>query len=70
MHAIIDIQILMLNLIDSTHSVIITLYNDAGPVPAPEQLGPVVGAIMNQHGWNLLWFGIFRYGRGGSVELA
>lgn len=59
MHAMIGIQILMINLGKSSRDVISTLYRDAGPVLTPEQLGNVVGAIMNQHAWNLLWFGVF-----------
>ena len=54
MHTMIGIQILTLNLGESPHSVIVNLYSDAGPVPTPEELGPVVAALMNQHGWNLL----------------
>ena len=59
MHAIIGIQILVLNIGDSTHTAISSLYSDTGSIPIPKELGPVVGAIMNQHAWNLLWFGVF-----------
>lgn len=59
MHAMIGIQILALNIGESTHAVIATLYSDPGPIVTPEQLGPVIAGLMNQHGWNLLWFGIF-----------
>jgi len=59
MHAMIGIQILLINLGQSTHEVITSLYSDSGPVSSPLQLGSVVSAIMNQHAWNLLWFGIF-----------
>lgn len=59
MHAMIGAQILYLNLMNSTYTVIGNLYSDSGPKPTPEYLGSVVPALMNQHGWNLLWFGIF-----------
>ena len=59
LHAIIAIQILTLNLGESTYAVITTLYSDTGGVSTPTELGSVVGALMNQHAWNLLWFGIF-----------
>jgi hypothetical protein len=49
-HAMIGIQILVLNLGDSTHAVIAALYSDTGPVSTPEQLGSLVWALMNQHG--------------------
>ena len=58
MHAMIGIQILVVNMRQSTHAVINTLYQDSHQ-STPEHLGPVVGALMNQHGWNLLWFGLF-----------
>lgn len=59
MHAMIGIQIFMLNLGDSPHAVIAGLYSDSGPLPTPDELGSVVAALMNQHAWNLLWFGVF-----------
>jgi len=59
MHALIGIQIFMLNLGDSPRAVITGLYRDAGPVPTPAEPGSVVGALLNQHAWNLLWFGLF-----------
>ena len=58
MHVAIGIQILVVNTQRSTHAVINTLYQDSFQ-STPEHLGPVVGALMNQHGWNLLWFGLF-----------
>lgn len=59
MHAMIGIQILVLNLGDSPNAVIASLYRDSGPVATPDPLGSVVAALMNQHAWNLLWFGVF-----------
>ena len=59
MHAMIGIQILALNLGESTYSVIETLYSDSGDIPTPKELGSVVEGLMNQHAWNLLWFGLF-----------
>lgn len=59
MHAMIGIQILMINLGDSTAAVISTLYSDSGPIKTPPEMGSVATAIMSQHAWNLLWFGVF-----------
>lgn len=59
MHAMIGIQILIINLGDSTEKVISTLYSDTGPIKTPPQMGSVASAIINQHAWNLLWFGVF-----------
>jgi len=59
MHAMIGIQILSINLSHSTTDVINTLYLDSGLVKTPAELGSVVSALMNQHAWNLLWFGMF-----------
>jgi len=59
MHIMFAIQIFMLNIGDSTFAVIQNIYNDAGPVSTPNELGNVINAIMNQHAWNLLWFGVF-----------
>lgn len=59
MHAMIGIQILVINTGQSTYDVITTLYRDSGMVSTPLQLGSVIGAIMTQHAWNLLWFGVF-----------
>lgn len=59
MHAIFGIQILILNMGGSTYDVVQSIYLDAGPVPTPRETGSVIEAIMNQHAWNLLWFGVF-----------
>lgn len=59
MHAMIGIQILSINLGQSTYVVITSLYTDAGPALTPHELGSVTSALMNQHAWNLLWFGVF-----------
>ena len=59
MHAMIGIQILILNLGESPYAVIANLYSDSGPQATPRELGSVVAALMNQHAWNLLWFGVF-----------
>jgi hypothetical protein len=58
MHAMIGLQILWINLGQSSQQVIRSLYLDAGPQATPAQLGSVIGALINQHGWNLFWFGI------------
>ena len=59
MHAMIGIQILSTNLEQSTYAVITNLYADTGSTLTPHELGSVISAIMNQHAWNLLWFGVF-----------
>lgn len=59
MHVMFAIQILMLNIGESTYAVIQGIYSDTGPVATPRDLGSVAGAIMNQHAWNLFWFGAF-----------
>ena len=59
MHAMFGAQIILLNMKHSAYAVIQSIYADTGPVTTPEKLGSVIGAIMNQHGWNLLWFGVF-----------
>lgn len=58
MHAMIGAQILIINLSKSTHDVVASLYQE-GLAATPLQLGSVVDAIVNQHAWNLLWFGLF-----------
>lgn len=59
MHTMIGVQILMLNIGESSYAVITALYSDTGAEKTPKQLGSVIEAIMNQHAWNLLWFGVF-----------
>lgn len=58
MHAMIGIQILLINISQSSQQVIRSLYLDAGPQSTPAQLGSVISGLINQHGWNLLWFGV------------
>ena len=59
MHAMFGIQIILVNMGESPYAVIQTIYADTGPVKTPVDLGSVIQALMNQHGWNLLWFGVF-----------
>lgn len=59
MHIMFAVQIFILNIDESTYSVIKNIYLDSGNKLTPTELGNVVGAIMNQHAWNLLWFGTF-----------
>lgn len=59
MHMMFAIQIFMLNTEESTYAVVQGIYSDAGPITTPEELGSVMGALMNQHAWNLFWFGAF-----------
>ena len=59
MHAMFGAQIIMLNMSESSYAVIQSIYADIGPATTPKELGSVIGALMNQHGWNLLWFGVF-----------
>jgi hypothetical protein len=59
MHIMFAIQIFMLNIGDSTYAVVQNIYSDTGAISTPEELGDVIGALMNQHAWNLLWFGAF-----------
>lgn len=58
MHIAFAYQIFDMNINGSTIDVIDTIYLDAGPVETPRELGSVIGALMNQHAWNLLWFGV------------
>jgi len=59
MHMMFAIQIFMLNTEESAYAVVQGIYSDAGPITTPVELGSVIGALMNQHAWNLLWFGAF-----------
>lgn len=59
MHVMFGVQILQQNITQSTHAVVESMYQTVGPVGTPNELGPVISALMNQHGWNLLWFGLF-----------
>ena len=58
MHAMIGLQILWINLGQSSRQVISSLYLDAGTISTPPQLGSVISGLINQHGWNLFWFGV------------
>lgn len=59
MHVMFAAQIFLLNTGDSTFTVVQGVYSDSGPARTPEVLGSVIEALMNQHAWNLFWFGAF-----------
>jgi len=59
MHVMFAVQIFMLNIGESSHAVIQEIYSDTGPISTPTELGNVIAALINQHAWNLLWFGAF-----------
>ena len=58
MHVAFGIQILSMKSNGATIDVIDAIYLDDGPVKTPRELGSVVHSLMNQHAWNLLWFGV------------
>ncbi len=59
MHAMFGAQIIIQNTGEGPFAVIQSIYADIGPQMTPKEPGSVIGALMNQHGWNLLWFGVF-----------
>ncbi len=58
MHVAFGAQMLMLNASGSATAILDAIYLDSGPVVTPDRLGSTIDAIMYQHAWNLLWFGI------------
>lgn len=58
MHVAFGAQMIMLNASGSANAILDAIYLDTGPVPTPDPLGSTIDAIMNQHAWNLLWFGL------------
>lgn len=58
MHVAFGAQMLMLNASGSATAILEAIYLDSGPIATPDQLGSTIDAIMNQHAWNLLWFGM------------